>query len=391
MRSMLSLLLATTLTAAPAWALDYDEAVHGEIGSDENNPMYLGMLSAGVNVIRGTVDPTQDSFTLDIPPNAGVTAARIEITGYQSLGQDGYVRFFRSPPFEVAGEQTITGDGLYNLDISAIGAWDPISFSTSSVGPSGAVYNFRLVIEVASTCTPIGGLLWDEGMNGELGSDENNPQFIGDLAPGNYTMCGEVDPIQDSVTFGLPYGRTLTTADVYISRFESFGQDGYVRWFNPSPFGLYGDQFFAGQAVFPLNPVGAAGAPIIGFSAASVGPFGASYDWILDFTVERGPELRTSLPPIAGSAATFRVDRLAPGDRATLVASTRLGTTPIPLCPGLSAEVRAPTVLGTRTADAAGAASFTVNLPANFAGRTVYLQALDQTTCTITPVAAYSL
>ena len=391
MRPMFSLLLATTLTAAPAWALDYDEAVQGEIGSDENNPMYLGMLSAGVNVIRGTVDPSQDSFTLDIPPNAAVTAARVEVTGYRSLGQDGYVRFFRSPPFEIAGQQFITGDGLYNLDISAIGAWDPISFSASSVGPNGAIYDFRLVIEVASTCIPTGSLLWDEGAYGELGSDENNPQFIGDLAPGNYTMCGEVDPIQDSVTFGLPYGRTLTTADVFVSRFQSFGQDGFVRWFNPAPFGLYGDQFFSSDAGFPLDPVGAAGAPIIGFTAASVGPLGASYDWILDFTVERGPEIRSTVTPIAGRSTTFQIDRLAPGDRTSLVASTRLGSTPIPFCPGLSAELRAPTVLGTRTADAAGVASFTVNLPANFAGRTVYFQALDQTTCTLTPVAAYSL
>lgn len=83
------------------------------------------------------------------------------------------------------------------------------------------------------------------------------------------------------------------------------------------------------------------------------------------------------LPLIAGAPNTVQVNNATPGGAVFLAGSlTGLGSifiAPLGVTSGLAAPVQA----GTATADALGNASFSLNVPAGFVGRAVWLQALE--------------
>lgn len=83
-------------------------------------------------------------------------------------------------------------------------------------------------------------------------------------------------------------------------------------------------------------------------------------------------------PIVPGQPMTFTVEGARPGARVYVLASTRLGATPLchPVAAGVCTDLRRPTVLGTVRADAGGAAALTVPVPSSIpAGWTVYTQA----------------
>ena len=382
--------LALLLAPTSAFALDYDEAVSGDIPGHEGAPTLLGELSPGLNTVRGTVDPIQDSFTFTLPPGMEISSATWVVRNYRSLGNDGFGRFFQPSPFAVFGQTMVTGDQTVTFPTADIAGIDPIGFTAASVGPSGATYAYELRLVVSSTCTG-GTVIWDEAAQGDILSDENAPQAMGTLSGDTYVICGNVDPIQDSMTFELAPGVVIDAVDFDVTHYQSLGNDGYARLIAPNPFSVFDDIFFSTDGAYTLDPLSIGARNPWGITMASVGPSGALYDYKITISTHAGPQVGAPTPPVAGSRATFQASGFAPRDTIYLLGSLNPGSTPVPPCPGLVAGLRSPSVLGSGRADASGTFSTSLNLPATLAGRRVYVQAVDVTRCTITPVATYDL
>ena len=368
--------------STPAFALTYDEAVSGDITGDEGAPTDLGALAYGMNVVRGHVDPVQDSFTVALPPGAQVLAATLTVTNYQSLGQNGQTRFFQQAPFQASAYSSFTSDGTSALDLTGIGGFVPLGFTAASMGPSGAVYDYELQLVVGRPCT--GGVsLWNEAFQGDITGDEIAPTGLADLAPGTYVVCGQVDAEQDSVEFGLLPDSEITSATMEISGYQTYGQDGYSRVFQTSPFSVFSDTTTAGDGIYPLDLGRVGPANPVGFSAASVGPLGAAYEYKLTLVVDEviRPRITTATPPVAGSPTTFALSNLSPGQRVYLVGGTARGSTPVPMCPGTTSGIAAPRLIASGRATPGGTFSATVPLPAGLTGRQLFVQALDPSTC----------
>lgn len=378
--------------STPAFALTYDEAISGDIPGHEGAPTDLGALSPGLNIVRGYVDPVQDSFTVTLPPGTQVLSATVAVSNYQSLGQNGFVRFFQPAPFRATQGSSFTGDGNYAVDLAGIDAFVPLGFTAASVGPSGARYNYELQLVVGRPCT--GGIsLWNEPLQGDISGDEIAPTSLAVLAPGTYVVCGRVDPEQDSFEVGLLPDAEITSATIEVYDYQSFGQDGYSRVFQTWPFSVFSDTYTVGDGIYPLDLSQVGAANPVGFTAASVGPLGAAYDYKMTIVVDGmiRPRISTAAPPAAGSPTTFALSNLTPGQRVYLVGGTARGSTPIPMCPGALSGVAAPRLIASGRATAGGTFSATVPLPATLAGRTVFVQALDPSTCDLSFVYPFSL
>ena len=98
-------------------------------------------------------------------------------------------------------------------------------------------------------------------------------------------------------------------------------------------------------------------------------------------------DLQLSISPgNAGVVNTLLATSARPGQRVVFLAAYRLGSTPVPGCPGLRVALDSPMNLGIDLADGAGEATFAVNIPAALAGRTFALVAVEPSSCRATDV-----
>ncbi len=86
-------------------------------------------------------------------------------------------------------------------------------------------------------------------------------------------------------------------------------------------------------------------------------------------------------PGIAGVTNTILFRGATPGERVLLTFGTAAGSTSIPPCSGLSLAIADPRLRGAFTADASGEISLMAPVPVRFRGFTLYVQALERTTC----------
>ena len=91
-------------------------------------------------------------------------------------------------------------------------------------------------------------------------------------------------------------------------------------------------------------------------------------------------------PGSAGVVNTLRVTSARPGARVAYLAAYRLGSTPVPGCPGLRVALDSPINLGLDLADGHGVAELSLSIPATLAGRTFALVAVEPGSCRATDV-----
>ncbi len=102
-------------------------------------------------------------------------------------------------------------------------------------------------------------------------------------------------------------------------------------------------------------------------------------------------ELAAPVPGVAGGANDFVLADATPGENVKLVASANLGSTAVPGCPGVTLGMAAPKLLGAANADVNGDAVITKTIPATFSGRTVHFQAVELSTCRVSPLVSSTL
>lgn len=91
----------------------------------------------------------------------------------------------------------------------------------------------------------------------------------------------------------------------------------------------------------------------------------------------------TLAPGEAGVNNTITARNATPAAVVTFYLGGRLGTTPVPGCPGLTLDIRNARPFAARFADGEGEATFERVLPAQFAGLTVRFQAVDRSACAV--------
>ncbi|MGH8640627.1 MAG: PQQ-dependent sugar dehydrogenase [Burkholderiales bacterium] len=102
----------------------------------------------------------------------------------------------------------------------------------------------------------------------------------------------------------------------------------------------------------------------------------------------QGLGLAPPVPGAAGTVNTFGVTGATPGAQIVLNFGARLGSTPIPGCPGVFRDILEPKVGGVARADADGRTSFSIPVPA-IHGRTVLFQAIERSTCSDSNLVEY--
>lgn len=100
--------------------------------------------------------------------------------------------------------------------------------------------------------------------------------------------------------------------------------------------------------------------------------------------------VRTPQPGIAGQNNTTRVYGCEPGATVRLYYSFNTGSTLISGCPGHALNLRSPFFGGNRTADGSGVATWTGFVGAGISGRTVYHQAYDTSSCSVSALMVYT-
>jgi len=91
-------------------------------------------------------------------------------------------------------------------------------------------------------------------------------------------------------------------------------------------------------------------------------------------------------PGVAGVQNTLLGSQAQPGRNVTFLASYRLGSTPVPGCPGVRVPLDNPMVVGQRQAGPNGEATMTPTVPANLAGRTYALVSVEVSSCRVSEV-----
>ncbi|MCH2100998.1 MAG: hypothetical protein MK209_03650 [Planctomycetes bacterium] len=106
--------------------------------------------------------------------------------------------------------------------------------------------------------------------------------------------------------------------------------------------------------------------------------------------VSSGYSIVSFTPGTAGRQNSINVEGATPGAASTFAYSFVLGSTPVPGCAGLRADLKRPNVLGSSRADAAGSASYIAFVPPSATGITVHIQAAELSSCQITPVYTHT-
>lgn len=88
-------------------------------------------------------------------------------------------------------------------------------------------------------------------------------------------------------------------------------------------------------------------------------------------------------PGWANASNTWRAGGVQPGRRVYFVYGFESGSASVPHCPGLTVAIRQPVIVGSAPANGQGEASITRNVPEAAAGRYIYFQAVDPSTCRV--------
>ncbi len=128
--------------------------------------------------------------------------------------------------------------------------------------------------------------------------------------------------------------------------------------------------------------------PFLGVSSVEGSPGHDHFDSHTD-TAPPSMAITAPSPGIAGTANTLTITGATPGAVLALVGSETPGSATVMLghCGPLTIGMGDPLFLmGLLTPDGAGAASFSTNVPASFAGKTYYVQAIQPSSCQASPV-----
>jgi glucose/arabinose dehydrogenase len=102
----------------------------------------------------------------------------------------------------------------------------------------------------------------------------------------------------------------------------------------------------------------------------------------------QGLSLAPPRPGVGGTVNTLDATGATPGATVTFIYGTQAGSTPIPGCPGVSANIADPNLAGTAVADANGRASLSADVP-DIQQRTVLLQAVERSSCSDSNLVVY--
>ena len=338
-----------------------------------------------------SVGADTDAVSFPLPRGMEVTGHLVTIAPY-AMTPGGLVRFFSLSPLQPLGGNSFAAAGSFSVPWVLLPGQEEVGFEAK--GASGAVGSFgwQLDVDVVSACTGPGTLIWDEAVDGDIPGDEISPTWFGELSPGRWVVCGVVDPAQDSFTFELGRYARVRSIEVTSTRYATLGGRGLVRTFDPAPFAVRDQADIASDTTVSLGTSGLVGMREVGFTAASFGGSGALYGYRTVIEVEEYRPLVTTTPaPAAGVNVLFEASQLTPGGQVYLAASLNRGSTAIPACPGLTSDLRAPTVIGSGSATRSGTFSTAITIPATLAGRTIYVQAFDRSGCRLSELNAYRL
>jgi hypothetical protein len=95
-------------------------------------------------------------------------------------------------------------------------------------------------------------------------------------------------------------------------------------------------------------------------------------------------------PGLAGQQNTIAVRGATSGATVEFFFGVAPGSTPVPDCDGLYLGIANARSLAVLTADSDGIATVTTNVPPGASGRTVYLQAADETNCELSDIEIYT-
>ena len=115
----------------------------------------------------------------------------------------------------------------------------------------------------------------------------------------------------------------------------------------------------------------------------------AENDYALEIDVTEGVTLLTLSGPAnagAGTNVTFNYSGSPANERVFLVTGARNGTTDVPGCPGLTADVGNANVIGRSRADASGNGSVSVDVPSRFSGSALDFQAVSINGCSTSEI-----
>ena len=96
-------------------------------------------------------------------------------------------------------------------------------------------------------------------------------------------------------------------------------------------------------------------------------------------------------PGSAGVLNAWNVTDGTPGANVTIAVSANLGSTNVPGCPGVTLGIAGPNAVTGGVLDANGEGVFTRTIPAGVAGRDVYFQAVETSTCRVSGLVPVTL
>jgi len=277
-----------------------------------------------------------------------------------------------------------SGDALYQADISG--------------GATDAIYLNAALLAREGDSAPVAGRLWDNLADPEmtlnnLGDYVHNGTMDGDTSTNSIIVSNGVKVVQE--------GDTL--ADISPSLLTSFGS-GPIHINDAGDILWYGDWddsntdidtgLFLNDQLIVQEGITTVGGLVVdtlrgvseGYTTSDDGRY-ILFEAVLDGGIDAavlitmdGLTAEDPSPGMAGMNNTFTVSGGEPGANIALLAGLGVGSTEIPGCPGLKLGLTNPVLLGTGIG---GDFNFDRTIPGNFSGRTIHLQAVDRTNCTL--------
>lgn len=158
------------------------------------------------------------------------------------------------------------------------------------------------------------------------------------------------------------------------------------------PLGIAMDSAPDAQVVYLANY--GASQLLLGAGDGAVAPFVLASGSITAVTVDAnntGGIADLHAERIAAGTITLTVTDATPNAQVGFAGGLSHGSFDIPSCPGVTATLERPVVLGSARADASGTATLTLTPPSRLAGTRVYVQALDIGGCLTTPATVLHL
>ncbi|MBI3990148.1 MAG: hypothetical protein HY347_11100 [candidate division NC10 bacterium] len=96
------------------------------------------------------------------------------------------------------------------------------------------------------------------------------------------------------------------------------------------------------------------------------------------------------MPGLTGTVNTIEVSGATPSTRIFFVHGFQDGSTVVPGCPGVTVDILNPKLDGSAVADAYGDVSLRAFVPGAASGRTVLLQAVERSSCTVSNLVTHT-